>query len=284
MKSKLFHLSFLIVISLSLFFLISYLRAIDIRWSFIAAASFGIGIYYFVRWKYKKYLAPLLILLVPHLLMLIVFFLPVIDRRLYIVLPGLVAPFLSVFIAHFLWNKPHRSKGLVYTGYLVFCVWIIFSFFEKINHWENYGTFDGKIETVGIQQSYLIRADGSTFEFSQDGKFYLLDFWHSKCGVCFMQFPDFQQVYKKSLENEEFDAYAVNLLGRNEKPNEMIELLNARDFSFPTLFFTDTRQDLYAHFGVRAFPTYIIVQNNSIVFLGSLTNAEAWLRRNGVDL
>ena len=77
---------------------------------------------------------------------------------------------------------------------------------------------------------------------------------------------------------------AVNLVGRNETPEELSELLLTHGFSFPTIFFHDSRQDLQAQYGVRAMPTYVIVRDNQMVYRGNLSGAKLWLRQNGVDL
>ncbi|TVR85522.1 MAG: TlpA family protein disulfide reductase [Saprospirales bacterium] len=276
----------LALVSIALFYALSYIRAFDFRWNFIAAAVYGVAIYYFVRWKYQSYMVPLLILLIPHILVLgvaICLFL-LSERFTTLAFPGLIAVPMGVVIPHLLRSRPEWTKGLVYSGFTVFCLWVAFSFIPKLVHLEAFGTITGVVESFEIRESQLVREDSTEFSFSDDGKIYLLDFWFSRCPVCFREFPILQEVYDISLNTTNFEVLAVNSPLKNEIYEELIDLLQSRDFSFPTLFYVGSQEDLYSHYGVRGFPSYVIVQDKKVVFIGSLSNAKSWLRENGVDL
>ena len=191
MKSKILHYIILSIASVVLFAAISYLRAFDFRLNFVVAAIYGVAIYYFSRLKYEKHLIPLFIFFAPHLIVLIAFFFLMGEDKLYTALPSLFAPIISALVAHMLWNKSILHRTLGYTAYLLFCFAVVIWVMPKIGSWHTYGTFTGEIEAVSLSKSHLTNDDGSAFEFSGKGNTYLLDFWHSKCGVCFKEFPKF---------------------------------------------------------------------------------------------
>nr|MBS0037603.1 TlpA family protein disulfide reductase [Saprospiraceae bacterium] len=282
---KILKLLFLFIVSVILMFMLSYIRAFDFRWHFIAAVIFGIALYYFARWKFRDFWLPLVIMLIPHLIPLthaIIYSMPL--DHFWIVFPGFIAVPLAVLIAHVL---SHQSKAIKYAAYSVFgifCLWIGFALIDQLIHLASFGSYSGLIEPVPITEISLTNEDGTLFEFSKTEQWYLLDFWHTRCGYCFKEFPKFQQVYEKSLDIENLEVFSVNFLLRNELPSEISQKIHDLDYGFDNLFYNGTREELYKHFRVSAFPSYLIVKNNQIVFLGSLANAEKFLNKGGIKL
>lgn len=285
MLNKILKLFFLFIVSSILMFMVSYIRAFDFRWHFIAAIIFGIALYYFSRWKFRDSWLPLIILVAPHivpLIVVIIYSMPL-DEFL-VVFPGFIAVPVAVLFAHLLHHQSKRIKYAAYSGFGLICLWVAFAQIDYLIHYNDFGSFSGHIEPVPITEISLAREDGTLFDFSKTEQWLLLDFWHSRCGSCFIQFPKFQQVYDKSLEIGNLEVYSVNYLLRNEIPTEINQKINDLGYSFENLFFKDSREELYKNFRVSVFPTYVIVKNHHIVFIGRLDNAEKFLNQRGINL
>ncbi|GEM_PF-1550069 len=283
MKRKVFFWLALGLVSIVLFIGISYLRAFGFRLNILGGAAFGVIIYYLTVWRFKEnYLTPLAILIAPHIIALlaVVALTILANDKPILALPGLfIVPF-GTLVAYLVSNRSVLKKGLVYSLYAGFTLWLAFPLWSNLSHYHAYGTVSGIIDPIPIEESMLMEGDSSNFDFGHSDEIYLLNFWHTRCKFCFDNFPDFQKLYERSLEVDELNVLSVNQLLRDEEPGNIFNILEELEYSFPSVFFSGTREDLYDNYSVRGFPTYIIVKDYSIVFKGSLSNAERWLAGN----
>jgi thiol-disulfide isomerase/thioredoxin len=140
-------------------------------------------------------------------------------------------------------------------------------------HYQNFDTFTGKV-------SYPLPTKFEAFDESKNliteqnfnGKIVLLDFWHSRCGICFTKFPQVEQMYQNYKNDPSVMILAVNKLIKEDKPNRIFEMIREKEYSFPVVVTKD--EDLAEKFGVKGYPTtFVINPNGQIIFKGDIEGA-----------
>ncbi|MGH9945751.1 MAG: TlpA family protein disulfide reductase [Pyrinomonadaceae bacterium] len=152
----------------------------------------------------------------------------------------------------------------------------LFMFFQGYAFWLhklNFGTFRGRTEYalafpfVGVSEQGRIV---SHEEFSK--RITLLDFWHTRCGVCFAKFPKLQELYDKYKDDPMVAIYAVNKPLDEDGPDQAFRLIREKGYSFPVVLPKD--KELPEKWGVKYYPTtFIIDQNRGVVFKGGIDMA-----------
>lgn len=195
-------------------------------------------------------------------------------------LPQLAFQFLAIlcgFLLHRL-NGPVRflpsAVGAVLTA-LMF-IWG----FDYWLHYLSYDNFTGKIETYRND----LRIDGvgrdgramSPVDF--EGRIVVLNFWFTRCGQCIHEFPILDEFARKYAENSSVLVYAVNKPMEEDRDDSAFDLLKKKGFQFPA--FTPSDENLPEKFGVKFYPTTIVIdQNGLVVFKGDLLRAIGFVEK-----
>lgn len=128
-------------------------------------------------------------------------------------------------------------------------------------------------ETVPAPDFTLTDQNGNTHTLSDyKGKVVFLNFWATWCGPCQMEMPDIQAIYEKYEKNEN----DVIILGvANPKSDEfpynqdvpqenIVKFLSDNGYTYPTVM--DTTGDIFAQYGITAFPTTFMIDKEGNVF------------------
>ncbi|MDQ3799511.1 MAG: TlpA family protein disulfide reductase [Acidobacteriota bacterium] len=152
----------------------------------------------------------------------------------------------------------------------------LFMFFQGWHYWihkSQHGTFTGRV-------SYSLPARFEAFDESgkliteQDfnGKIVLLDFWHTRCGYCFVKFPQLERAYQTYGNDPSVMILAVNKPIEDDKPNQAFEMIREEGHSFPVVITKDA--EMSEKFGVFRFPAaFVINQTGTIVYRGDIEGA-----------
>lgn len=188
-------------------------------------------------------------------------------------LPSTLGHFVGVFfgiVLYFL-NKKARLLYIILT--LILINWCSFIGYKYWLNKMNYGTYTGhikmkkKIELGGRsgETTYL-----SNSHFS--GKILVLDFWNTRCGVCFQKFPLLQKTYEKYKFNKNILIYAVNKQFQDDDERYIFQIIKERGFSFPILLPSD--MSLAEKFEITSYPTTLLVDKDGYVFFkGDIVDA-----------
>ena len=96
-----------------------------------------------------------------------------------------------------------------------------------------------------------------------DDKTYIVNFWISSCGVCYRAMKDLQ---KQKLSNECTIIINVNLLLKDETPQQNLELLERYSIKSFSYYSIDDNWNKY----LDSFPKEMIVRDGKVQFIGSL--------------
>ncbi len=141
-------------------------------------------------------------------------------------------------------------------------------------------TFTGKTEQV-VSNPIVFQSIGKEILLLSDfkGKYVVLDFWSSTCGVCIEKFPKTQKLYEKYNDNPSVIVYSV--FCRIDKKGETVQIgsqiLTERGYTFPVLSI-DMNDPALKEIGVTAFPTVIVFDmDGKLIFRGHIENALKYL-------
>ena len=100
----------------------------------------------------------------------------------------------------------------------------------------------------------------------------LLDFWATWCGPCQREMPDIQALYEENGENAE-DLVVLGIANpkNDENPRnqdvseeEVTKFLEDGGYTYPTVY--DTTGEIFAYYGITAFPTTFMIDKDGNVF------------------
>ena len=141
-------------------------------------------------------------------------------------------------------------------------------------HRLNFGTFTGRINPANLPARFeVVTEEGDTIsDEAFAGKTILLDFWHTRCGVCFEKFPEVQAVYDRYKTDPTVSVLAVNKPLEEDRPGEPFEIIKAEGYSFQTVVSKDAYMP--ENFGVQVYPTtFVIDRKGEVVFKGGIEGA-----------
>jgi thiol-disulfide isomerase/thioredoxin len=200
-------------------------------------------------------------------------------------LPVVITYFLGVFSAYFYLKSKLPKNLIVFTLSSFFVVFMFFQGWDYWLHKLDYGTFTGKIESDKLQQKVegIDQHNNKINNQTLESKIVLLDFWHTKCGVCFQKFPQLQTFYDKYKNDDSVIIFAVDKPLDEDKEKSAFKVIEEEGYNFPVLLPTD--EDLPEKFGVKGYPTtFVINKQGNVVYKGDIEGAilrVEELKRNG---
>jgi thiol-disulfide isomerase/thioredoxin len=180
---------------------------------------------------------------------------------------------LGILSAAFFYKFRSVYKFLPVALSLAFVMFMFFSGWEYWFHFANFGTFTGRVSyslptkfEAFDEQELLITDDDFR------GKIVLVDYWYTKCGVCFNRFPHVEAAYKKYKGDSSVSIYAVDKPIAEDKPGEAFRVIKEEGYSFPVLIAVD--EDIPEKWGVTGYPTtFVIDRAGVVVFKGDIEGA-----------
>ena len=280
---RLYMYSLIVLFSLFIEIITSPLRGYA---SFMACSVVAFAIYFvFINLMLKKYTSKLKphSILIACLIGCCIVQLPirVFFSGTLVSLPDFLFHLFGIFMGYFF----HISDKYVKSGIVVIsilcCIFLYFKGYSLWLHKLNFGTFTGVQQIkVDIPVFQFTDNDGNTIT-SQDfaGKYTILDFWNSSCGVCFQKFPIFEEQYEKYKSNNNVVLYAVNIKLPRDKEGASFEIFSERGYSFPTLQGGEV-EDAKSIFGVTVYPTIVVLNPAGVmVFRGNMEKAFSFVEK-----
>jgi len=262
--------------SFALWLLISPLRAFDMRYSSLAGFVLYFFFTIFCLYRYGARLSVTFIvgalvagLWLVQLPMRVSWFKPTMVS-----LPDGFLQTSGIICGLFYW----RLKGVWrFSPVFIGSILVIFMFFFGYGMWVHklgYGTFTGRIQYLHLP--FVFEAKDEELNLITDtelsGKIVLLDFWHTKCGICFEKFPLVQAAYNKYRDDPTIRILAVNKPLEENRQGEAFEMIRAEGYSFQAVISNDERMP--ENFGVSGYPTtFVIDRKGEVVFKGDIEGA-----------
>jgi thiol-disulfide isomerase/thioredoxin len=163
-----------------------------------------------------------------------------------------------------------KKKALFLLSFVVIASAAILNYFyrDDVSKYRMYGNVEElKEKNIEIKQLILKDKNGRDTLLTLSNKKYLIDFWSLYCPVCMAEMP-FLDSIKKS--DSSFRIISLLTAYRNDTIKEFSHL-RALNQAFPSYHFKDSL--VIKKLELEKFPNYFIVQENKIVFKGSVEDA-----------
>ena len=172
-------------------------------------------------------------------------------------------------LTHFTKQKVKFLSGIILVA---ISVWTSFVGYNYWLHKVNFGTFTGKAydqspgQLLGLNQ-FGQKITDETFK----NKLVVLDFWHTRCGVCFQKFPLLQILYDKYRLDTTIKIVAVNRPLKQDTIGQAFSMLQSRGYNFPILI--PSIDSLPEKYKVTSYPTTIVIdKSGNIIYRGEIEN------------
>lgn len=169
-----------------------------------------------------------------------------------------------------------RCKIFIFSSVVVLfaiCLFVTFGGYGMYVHKINYGTYLGKLNSnINGSLEFNDSRGNLINSHSFRGKYVLLDFWSTSCGVCYRKFPLVENVYNKYKDSQNFSLYGIHC--RYEKSSESsstgTSILESKGYTFPCLSI-EINEAILKEIGVDGYPTVIVLDpKGAIVFRGTI--------------
>lgn len=194
-------------------------------------------------------------------------------------LPSFLAHLAGIGFAFAVQASKGRWKYAIPIVLLVLTPLAAFKGYALWLHKLNFGTYTGNTSyKVPVPVEGLLQ-DGERFTAGElKGKVVVLDFWHTRCGVCFQKFPQVQKLYDRYKANPSLVLLAVNKPLEGDSTGQAFSMLQQRNYTFPVLM--PHAKTLPEAIGVRAYPTTVVMDTAGVVvYRGRIEDAASVIER-----
>lgn len=247
--------------------------------NFIALLFFPVEVFVFFK-KYKSKKARKIIFSAFFITILLVI-IPVIFNfeatsisHLYI-----LCIIFAYIIGFFVVKCSKKCLSVVFMILLLFNVFVSFIVYPKYLTYITFGNINGG-HSYALPNNIYFTEDKESLDtidvFNNDSIYYVLDFFNTRCGYCFIEMPEFQKIKNKYFsENVKF--YFANA----EFKNELLYMLDTvkNKYDIPIIYIG--KKDL-KKLSMNAFPRLLVIKNKMIIYDNNLEGLENFFRRNGV--
>lgn len=181
------------------------------------------------------------------------------------------------------WRIPNRIVKVALSGlFLAFCLWVSYSGIELWVNKMNYGTWTGRQDkTTYVGGVRMQTPEGEAVRLEKfRGRYVVLDFVSSSCGVCIRKLPLVQELHDAYAVNPQVEVYTVFCRDtkRSETPQIWSEMLARNNYTIPVLSIPMDDLDLTGLFRVETFPDVQVVDpEGKVVFRGDIEDVDGFL-------
>lgn len=162
-----------------------------------------------------------------------------------------------------------KKKTIVSIVSIAVWAYCVFIGHEK---WLEYITW-GPTPNANVSSFVIRTSEGDTTLGEIKGKYMLLDFWNSKCGVCYRSFPHLQTLYNEQKDKLTIASVFVPLY-KDERQEDGKVRINELGYTFP-VWSVAGKDTLLNVLGINGYPTVILLDaERNVLFKGNLENAQ----------
>src|SRR5690606_12654862 len=172
-------------------------------------------------------------------------------------------------ITSYLAFKALENKAFIKNGIVVLLIALFGSYLVFPNYFQFYQAYIKKEETK-INQPFpnisLTDKNKEQIIFDKD-KIIVLDFWTTSCGICFREFPLYNDLTLKHKDNNQIEFYSVNVPLSRDTFEKNIEIIEEYNYSFKNIYAVSD-DEIAEKLNIYAFPNIVIIKDSIIVYQG----------------
>lgn len=193
----------------------------------------------------------------------------------YIILGFLIKDFSRIGIMEILFLitiyfafKSLENKSFIKNGIIVLLISLFGSYLVFPNYFQFYQAYINK--EAKINQAFL------NIEFTDRNKekiifdankIVVLDFWTTSCGICFKEFPLYNNLTLQYKDDDRIEFYSVNVPLKRDVFEKSVEMIEKYNYSFTNIYAV-SETEIADKLNIYAFPNIVIIKNNTIVYQG----------------
>ena len=196
-------------------------------------------------------------------------------KKTLVSLPDVFFRFIGIITGYLFFNLKTKKRWLVFVVTSVICFFMFARGYDMWLNKLNFGTFTETVTEEEIPNDFLLTDSlGSEIKINDlQGKVVILDFWNSRCGVCFSKFPQVQSTYDKYKQNPDIFFCSVNYFLEDDKDGDAFRIIKEQGYSFPVLICKDKL--LLKNLGIQVYPTVIVInKEGKLIFRGNIETAD----------
>ena len=193
-----------------------------------------------------------------------------------------------IWIAHFFWSSTIISTAILYLiftpltfilGYNLkrsnFIVKLFYStlliliaFFGFANLWSVTKNFNAR-KIVDAPEIVLFTNNNIPVRLDTiSNKIMVLDLWVTTCGVCFQEFPKYENIYLEYKDNPLVEMYALNIPIKRDTLGYAQAKIEKYNYKFPVIY---AKTDSFTKsLNINSYPHLVIIKNGKVRFNGAL--------------
>jgi len=183
-------------------------------------------------------------------------------------LPFVIIPVISGLIAYRVTTTCSTRRKLIISFSFLFGL-MLFGLLVYPN-WENWVMFPNAREKIKLPDIALATGDGDTISTNSfRGKTTIIDFWTTRCGICYKKFPDFETLHNFYKTDTNIVFYSIHIPTKYDSLENSNKLLDEFNYSFNKLY--SLNPDDKISFNIPFFPVLVIVNKDlDIIYKGDL--------------
>jgi|GEM_PF-6213290 len=260
----------LFILSCSFCFAVSYVGKYSFTYKIIigSVSYFIIAVYLLRKYAPLSKYHPFFILVAPIILLVIPLHIYEFKETL-ISLPSTIFLLTSLLFAYIFFKAKHWIAIVIPIGFMIVYFYLLQPAFYNYLYYRSYTQ---KTEEA-LKQFSFVDSLNNKYNNENIDDTVVLDFWNSKCGPCYKQFPIVDSIYKK--KKSRYSIYTVNVPLNGEGVNNKRKLLSRFNYTFPQLY--SQNDSILKTLGVYVFPTTLVITKSSIIYRGDFVNAIEFL-------
>jgi thiol-disulfide isomerase/thioredoxin len=193
-------------------------------------------------------------------------------------LPDFLFHLLGIIMGYLFYKSTKIGKTVVLTISLASCLFLYFKGYDMWMHKLNFGTVTGRIEMFTPPDFQFSDEQGSMYSIKDfSGKYVVVDFWYTGCGVCFEEFPFVQDLYDKYKNYPSVSIFSINAKIKRDTERAAFITLQKRGYSFP-VYRLEMEDPILKQMGVNGYPTVLIFdKQGNVIFRGDIENVAKYL-------
>jgi thiol-disulfide isomerase/thioredoxin len=257
---------FAVLISLTLFFLVSLIGGIGLQKKQVIGSILYLIATFLILNYYNRISRNVFFLIIVSPPLIVLLFINILNfKGAWVSFPSSFFIFVGCLLGYL-----SSKKTLVF--YLLFLGVLNIA-------WNNLGQipFENKVQYGSFSKKVLFKTphflvyDTTNNPITlSNQKITILDFWNSKCGPCYALFPFIDSTYK-NIDTSRFDIFTVNIPIMNEKKSDNYKLLDQYHYTFKQSFAED--DSILTKLDIQVFPTTIVLKDNNVIYRGDFVSA-----------
>ncbi|MGC4079369.1 MAG: TlpA disulfide reductase family protein [Rubrivivax sp.] len=185
-----------------------------------------------------------------------------------VIWPNVLPFYLAPVLAYWFYLASARVRILVLTLSSVLYLVNIFWFAEARFNYRSYGTIKNDVSQPVPTNWKSILLNGDTLSAdSFTNKLVLLDFWNSGCPNCIAAFGTLDSFYQLQKDNRDVRVQSVFIpYAERDSAGTAANIIQREGASFPVA----TGNGLDTVFGIKVYPTVLVIHQNKIIYRGNL--------------